>query len=757
MQSDQRTVLLRTASLQTNRAYQLTVAGVQDVAGNAVEPYERGWFTLPSASAGPPLAILSSEVHTANVPATIAFSGARSSDGSGSVSSVRWDFGDGSPVVQGSAVQHLYDATGLYTANVIVADSGGLESVARLPIRIHAQGNAPVANLSASTTSPQTGQSVSFGSSGSQDPDGGSIYLSWDFGDPASGAANRSTQPSPSHTYASAGSYSVVLTVIDDEGSTVTDTALINVGGGGQDTTPPQVTSRSPAPGATGVSASTNVTATFNEPVQGVSGSTFTLRQGTTSVAASVGYDATSRTALLDPSSNLVAGATYTASLTSGIRDLAGNALAALSWSFTVAGTPPSGGTTFTAAADAFVRSSSTGSNAGSDPALRVRGGDPEYRSFVRFQVSGLGGSVSSATLRLFVTDASDDGGTVYGVSTSWTEGGITWSNAPALGSDPLDSAGAVDDGDWAEFDVSDHVSGDGTFAFGLSSDSENSAYFSSREGANPPQLVIAAAAPPQDTTPPQVTARSPAPGATGVSASTNVTATFDEPVQGASGSTFTLRQGTSSVAASVSYDAATRTATLNPGSNLAAGLTYTASLSSGIRDLAGNALAALSWTFTVAPPPTITFTASADAYVRSNSQNSNFGSESTLRINGSSQEHRSFLRFQVSGLAGDVTSATLRLFVTDSSDDGGSVYDVSTSWTESGITWRNAPSISGSALDSAGSASAGTWVEWDVTEHVDGNGSFAFGLTSDSDNSAYFSSREGANRPQLVVVTSSP
>jgi methionine-rich copper-binding protein CopC len=530
---------------------------------------------------------------------------------------------------------------------------------------------------------------------------------------------------------------------------------LVIAVGAPADTTPPQVTGRSPASGATGVSASTNVTTTFDEPVQGVSGSTFALRQGSTSVSASVSYDSATRTATLDPSSSLTAGATYTANLTSGIRDLAGNALAATSWSFTVASSTAAG--SFPAVADALVRSSSPSGNYGSDSSLRLRAGDPEYRSFVRFQVSGLGGSVTSATLRLYVTDDSVDGGSVYGVSTSWTEGSLTWSNAPALSGTPLDSAGNVSVGTWAEYDVTAHVTGNGTYAFGLSSASENSVYFSSREGANAPQLVIAVGAP-SDTTPPQVTSRSPASGATGVSPSTNVTATFSEPVQGVSGSTFTLRRGSTSVSASVSYDSATRTARLDPASDLTAGATYTASLTNGIRDLAGNALSALSWSFTVASASADdTFEAVADAHVRSSNTGDNFGSESTLRVRGGDPEYRTYVGFQVSGLSGSVSSATLRLYVTDGSSDGGSVYDVSTNWDEDDIDWDNAPSLRGDPLDSATDVIAGTWVEYDVTAEVDGNGAFAFALTSSSENSVIFSSREGSHPPELVIETGGP
>ncbi len=109
--------------------------------------------------------------------------------------------------------------------------------------------------------------------------------------------------------------------------------------------TAPAVTSRAPATGASGVATTANVTATFNEAVQGVSGTTATLRptSGTANVGAAVTYNATTRTVTIDPTASLAAGTTYTATLTGGstaIRDSANLALATTSWTFTTSGAP---------------------------------------------------------------------------------------------------------------------------------------------------------------------------------------------------------------------------------------------------------------------------------------------------------------------------------------------------------------------------------------------------------------------------------
>jgi PKD repeat protein len=121
---------------------------------------------------------------------------------------------------------------------------------------------------------------------------------------------------------------------------------------------------------------------------------------------------------------------------------------------------------------------------------------------------------------------------------------------------------------------------------------------------------------------------------------------------------------------------------------------------------------------------------------------------------NDGNQSYRSYLRFDVAGLTGDVTNARLRLFVTDASSVGGSVHPVSAAWTETSVTWSTAPAF-GSALDTAGPAVAGEWIELNVTSLVAGNGTYDFALTSTSSNSAIFSSREGAQPPELLITRS--
>jgi hypothetical protein len=97
------------------------------------------------------------------------------------------------------------------------------------------------------------------------------------------------------------------------------------------------VTSITPTDGSVDVLTTVIPTVTFNEALNAatVNGNTIQLLAGTTPVAASVSYDATTRTATISPAAPLDNATTYTVSV-SGVADLAGNTLAqAVTSSFT--------------------------------------------------------------------------------------------------------------------------------------------------------------------------------------------------------------------------------------------------------------------------------------------------------------------------------------------------------------------------------------------------------------------------------------
>lgn len=109
-------------------------------------------------------------------------------------------------------------------------------------------------------------------------------------------------------------------------------------GGSGPDTAPPAVSATSPADAATDVSRATVVTASFDEDIlaTSVDAGSFSLQDGTGTVAGTVIFDATDNIATFVPAQQLGLLRDYTATLTSAITDLSGNALAGdYTWSFT--------------------------------------------------------------------------------------------------------------------------------------------------------------------------------------------------------------------------------------------------------------------------------------------------------------------------------------------------------------------------------------------------------------------------------------
>ena len=171
--------------------------------------------------------------------------------------------------------------------------------------------------------------------------------------------------------------------------------------------------------------------------------------------------------------------------------------------------------------------------------------------------------------------------------------------------------------------------------------------------------------------------------------------------------------------------------------------------------------------TTTTAPPATTTttiapvaasqvFGAIADSRVEEATPDANHGLSGYLNTDGASAKRQaSYIMFSTTGLSGTVTSAKVRLYVSYGSVDGPAAYSTSNSWTERGLTWNNRPLPSGTALGDQGSISPGTWIEYDATNVVRGNGTFSFALTQTSSDSAATNSREvSTNKPQLVVQT---
>jgi PKD repeat protein len=142
------------------------------------------------------------------------FDSGGSSDPDGTISSRVWDFGDGSSSGEANP-SHTYTSGGSYTVKLTVTDNDGATGSITHQINVSAPNQAPTAAF----TSSCSDLSCSFDSSGSGDPDGTIQTRTWDFGDGAS-----ANQASPSHTYGSAGTYTVKLTVTDNDGSSTSVT-----------------------------------------------------------------------------------------------------------------------------------------------------------------------------------------------------------------------------------------------------------------------------------------------------------------------------------------------------------------------------------------------------------------------------------------------------------------------------------------------------------------------------------------------------
>ena len=145
--------------------------------------------------------------------------------------------------------------------------------------------------------------------------------------------------------------------------------------------------------------------------------------------------------------------------------------------------------------------------------------------------------------------------------------------------------------------------------------------------------------------------------------------------------------------------------------------------------------------------------TPESDAYVRSDSPNSNAGAATTLRVRRTATASiDSYLKFTVSGV-GAIDDASLRLYINDGSPDGGAVHAVADdTWTETGIVWSNRPAP-GAVVADIGAVTNGSWIELDVSSLVTGDGTYSLAIVGTAMDLASYHSRTGINSPQLVLI----
>jgi hypothetical protein len=342
-------------------------------------------------------------------------------------------------------------------------------------------------------------------------------------------------------------------------------------------TPPPMVASTTPGNGATGVLPNQVLSATFNEAINCATlvspAATFIVTgPGGTAVAGAVGCNGS--VATFTPTAALAINSSYTATITSAAKSPAGTALASnYVWNFKTGTATP---------APAVI--STVPSNQGT--------GVPTNRALSAvFSEAMSPSTINAATFTL----AGPGGAAVTGVVTYIAAGSIaTFTPAASLAPNLVYTATITT----AARDLQ---------AKGLA--------------ANYVWTFTTAAGP--DITPPTVISTIPLNAATNVPTNQTVTATFSKPLNPATlnAASYTLQgPGGAAVAGAVTYAAIGDTATFTPTAALAPNTLFTATVTTMITDLAGNALAAnYVWTFTTgaAPdttPPEITTTSPVNA-----------------------------------------------------------------------------------------------------------------------------------------------
>jgi methionine-rich copper-binding protein CopC len=310
----------------------------------------------------------------------------------------------------------------------------------------------------------------------------------------------------------------------------------------------PTVATTDPANGAVNVSTSKAITATFSEPMNpaSINATTFLVKQGAAAVSGTISYSGSSAT--FTPTNPLAANTVYTGTITTGTKDPAGNSMIAdYVWNFNTGSVPVVVST---------------------DPvngAINVALNKVITATFSTVMNSS---SISATTFLVKQGSVNITGVTTYA--------GMTASFTPSLPLSPSSVYTAIIT-TGARDTAGNALTTNHTWSFAT--------------GAVP-----------------TVVSTDPANTATGVALNKRITATFSEPMNPATinSTTYQLAQGTTAVAGTVTLLGST--ATFTPAATLLPGTVYTATITTGAQNAAGNALAAnYAWSFTttggIVPP----------------------------------------------------------------------------------------------------------------------------------------------------------
>jgi hypothetical protein len=378
--------------------------------------------------------------------------------------------------------------------------------------------------------------------------------------------------------------------------------------------TSPTVTATTPTFGGSGVAAGTSVTVTFSGAMDPATVGTSTVQlldASGNAVAASVSYDAATNTATLTPTAPLASAARYTIVVKGNaggarVRDTSGNPMGA-DYLSTFQTALQSGSETYSLFAP-----TATPGTASVDDATALELG-VKFRSDAAGYITGLRFYKGSGNTGTHVGHLWSSTGTLLATATftgesasGWQQ--VTFSSPVAVSANTVYVASYyAPNGHYADDReyLTSRVDSGPLHALANYLDGSNGLFLSGSDSF--PTQSYAASNYWVDvvfaTTVPglQVVGQAPAAGATNVAVTAAVTATFNQAVQ-ANTIGFTLHDAANnSVAATLSYNASTYTATLTPNAALAASTTYTATVS-GAQDAAGDSLAGpVSWSFTTA------------------------------------------------------------------------------------------------------------------------------------------------------------
>jgi len=350
---------------------------------------------------------------------------------------------------------------------------------------------------------------------------------------------------------------------------------------GPPDTTAPTVNDMTPGEDTFGIGTNTRLSASFSEAmvpalITAIDPATnnpanFRLSNGFDAVSGTVSYDATNRIAVFTPTGGLAPNTRYTATVVTGIKDLGGNPLTTdFAWCFVTGGAADSTapGVTFTIPANA-------------DAGVAVN----------RKISATFSEEMNSSTL----TPASF---TVTGPGATPVSGAVTYLGRTAV------------------FKPSTGLASNTAYTARITTGVTDLA-------GNPFQASVAwsfTTGADADVAAPAVISTNPAGAESGVAISRTINVSFNEPMDPATITTANFRvtgPGATPVIGTVAFDATNNTATFTrinhlttpvdfhptPVSNLEPGTTYTVTLTTGARDLAGNALAGnVAWSFTTTP-----------------------------------------------------------------------------------------------------------------------------------------------------------